>query len=94
MNEGKLPLDLLSQVHEIEITLLLNISVNDNWTPFKQLQNLIESFLLPTTQEISTVSLDSVLRKSRQYFSSLLINPVSALVKFLIQLKFQSELLA
>lgn len=59
------------------ISRLFILLVNDNWTVFKHLQQSVESFLLSSSQEISTVSLDSILRKSRLYFSSLLTNPVS-----------------
>lgn len=54
-------------------------SVNDGWTQNKQLQQCIESFLLPSSQETSIASFESILRKSRPFFTSILSNPVSAI---------------
>jgi nuclear pore complex protein Nup205 len=57
-----------------------------------QLQQYIEAFLLPSSQEISIVSFDSVLRKSRQYFTSILTNPVSKKLTKIIFLLFTNFL--
>lgn len=51
--------------------------IDDLWTPFKHLQQSIESFLLPNAQESNVGSFETILRKNRQYFSALLTNPVS-----------------
>lgn len=48
------------------------------WTPFKQLLNVVETYLSPGKQRTSNVAdLEVTLRKHKQNFTTLLKNPVS-----------------
>ncbi|CRK98110.1 CLUMA_CG011478, isoform A [Clunio marinus] len=49
--------------------------VNDSWTPFKQLQQYVESFICKSSHESNLAKFDSLLRKNRHYFASILTNP-------------------
>lgn len=46
------------------------------WTPFKHLQNVVESYLASNNGEANLSDLEVILRKHKQNFTTLLRNPV------------------
>ena len=61
-------------------TFFFEFTVNDGWTQNKHLQQNIEAFLLPSSQESNIASFESILRKHRPYFTSILSNPVNFVI--------------
>jgi hypothetical protein len=59
--------------------------VEDLWTPFKQLYQQIQSYLVSNEKEINLTGFETLLRKNKLHFSSFLTNPVSVVVVAYIQ---------
>lgn len=57
------------------------------WTPFKHLQSVVEAHFCDGGSELGLSELEVVLRRHKQNFSTLLKNPVSYFVTFVVVLK-------
>lgn len=57
--------------------LLSIVTPDDLWTPFKQLNKVVEAHLTGRASDSSNLNLELYLRKYKQNFINLLKNPVS-----------------
>lgn len=80
MVEGMNKCDKITKFKMHAIFFFLAV-IDDLWTPFKQLQHHIQTFLITNSQDTNIASFEALLRKNKQHFSALLTNPVSCCCK-------------
>ena len=68
---------LFSYLHILKpfVAGFISVVPDDTWTPFKHLLSTLESYLQSNTQEKNVGNLDTLLRKHKQNFTTLLKNP-------------------